>query len=431
MRAPTWWRRSSTWVRRKVRTTAVRTLRLFTGPRNDLRQFVYLDEVALRSLMAARYGAEDVKIIESMTRSREVSAGAGADVRAPATAGGSAEGRYQSSTSRGRQVERQTTVQSMFKEFLDREVEHNSIKWNAIDAVTPGPEPFQLKRGDLIQVSVELSADPTYRIGAFIAEYSDMMRNLPDGPPPTGMDDVTQLSGLLERLMVGQIPIRAKIVGYESHVDLTNDYCLSRGSDTGQPVFLVATTELDQYWTDTRRVLFGDQPFTVLARVVADGPTNEWSPIKLFDMVRDIIPGMQNQLHELQAALESAPGAMSNPPAVLPSLHATLTNYATQIGVPIGEPAVQERVTDIAESVVELLPSATQLNNAFDSVDALAKSLEQCPPAGMTALELRATARKAGELDTLGDLKRIEEASERTRNSARSFLEVEIIAIYW
>ncbi|WP_322920378.1 DUF6414 family protein [Nocardioides renjunii] len=390
-------------MRFRARLGAIRGLRLFTGSTSELRQFVYLDEVALRSLMAARYGAEDVKVIESLTRAREYGGSARADLNVPAVSGVRGEGRFKSTTSRARQVERQTTVQSMFKEFLDREVSSNAITWDATAGATPGPEPFHLRRGELIQVRVELAADPTYRISAFIAEYSEMMRSLSDdGLSP--MDEVTQLSGLLERLMVGQIPIRARVFGYDSLTAATSEPLHGAHDDTAGPLYLVATTELDQYWTDTRRVLFGEQSYTVLARVVEDGPTENWSPIKLFDMVRGILPDLQDKFTELQAVFEDTPMAASHPPAELPALETALTHYATELGLPVREEAVREQIRLVAADAVEHVPSATHVNGSFDSIDGLAVRLGYDRPRGLEALELRSAARRQSALNARGEV---------------------------
>ena len=71
--------------------------------------------------MAARYGAEEVKSAETRARQGKISL----DVPLSAPTGsklGLSGGR-----SRQVQVERQTTTQSMFKEFLDRERSHNGL----------------------------------------------------------------------------------------------------------------------------------------------------------------------------------------------------------------------------------------------------------------------------------------------------------------
>ena len=377
--------------------------------------------------MAARYGAETVKVIESHSSSRGHGSESSMGVKVPPI-GAKSLGRYQHSTTKGQETERQTTVQSMFADFLRWEAAHGSLAWNALDVDGQRKVPAQLSRGDLIQVSVQLSADPAYRLAAFIGEYSAMAETIPE-LGPEGPPIVAALSGLLDRFMVGQIPVKALVNGVTA--DASGECLKVEDHRADGPVYLVAATDADQYWTDTRRVLFGGQEFRVLARVVRSAPQDEWSPVRLFDMMKDFLPDLQDKFEDLERLFDH-PMASVSEIGVEDAVATSLREYGKALGVEADAPAFATFVDNVAGTAAPSLPSATILSGAFDEIDAWAQAEVTEAPVG--SAQLRRDALSAASLTVRGERESVSPAvvdHQQGLKRRERFIEVEIIAIYW
>jgi hypothetical protein len=89
-----------------------------TSEPGRLREFIYLDEVSLRSLLASQTG--DVKDVVSEAISKAENAELAAELSADAFIGkGKLNSRYQTSNSRSIQTSRKAIIQSLFKDFRD------------------------------------------------------------------------------------------------------------------------------------------------------------------------------------------------------------------------------------------------------------------------------------------------------------------------
>src|SRR5699024_8684833 len=141
-------------------------------PRPPLREFVYLDEVSLRSLLSSQKGEMTDSTSESSAEAvqAEVSAALGANPGLVAKA--ELSSRFQTSNSSTIQTSRKATVQSWFKEL------HSLPGIRLIETVQPkGPaedletlestrdtsllaQSGALRRGALVEFRVRLKADP-------------------------------------------------------------------------------------------------------------------------------------------------------------------------------------------------------------------------------------------------------------------------------
>ena len=164
-------------------------------------------------------------------------------------------------------------------------------------------DPANIRRGQLLEVEVQLQADPIFRIASVMTAMHDLIGdnkllfenvvNLPQ------LRQIGEMSRMLEDLMVGLIPIRALLVDYVSvplgkrdvlvHQDLLNKIA-SRDRLETSPVSLVGVAEHNLFWKDIRRVLFGDGQYTVFCRLATAGLSSRWRPVKLADVLGDLVP---------------------------------------------------------------------------------------------------------------------------------------------
>jgi hypothetical protein len=79
---------------------------------------------------------------------------------------------------------------------------------------------------------------------------------------------------------------------------------------------VVALAEAPLFWKDIRRVLFSGSRYSLLCRIGRDGLHDDWTPVKLVDVVRGFAPEVADQMatarQELVAAMNPRTAAVSN-----------------------------------------------------------------------------------------------------------------------
>jgi hypothetical protein len=128
------------------------------------------------------------------------------------------------------------------------------------------------------------------------------------------------LGRMLERLHAGLVPLRGTVNGYsvvkldEREWLIHNSIVAAFPEDTEAiPLFLVGVAEEDLFWKDIRRVVFSRSRYTVMARLARDGLQTSWTPMKLLDVIREVLPPVAAQLEEgprsfMTAARQGAAG---------------------------------------------------------------------------------------------------------------------------
>ena len=180
------------WRHREQRRRALR--KEGTSP---LREFVYLDEVSVFSLISSRLGpvATEFTATESRSLTGEVS-GTGSVSTGLLNLGGTVRG--ETTRTRGTQVLRKATVQATFKELFDN-VEKDLVIRRTPKKAPDGRElrdlelalergctegwavrAGDLRRGQLAEIEVELEAEDIFRVGAVVGTFLDLFREMPE-----------------------------------------------------------------------------------------------------------------------------------------------------------------------------------------------------------------------------------------------------------
>jgi hypothetical protein len=299
--------------------------------RGDLREFVYIDDMSVQSLLASRTGAIATDYTDSSTtgtkRVREANAGL---KQGPLNVGGKAN--REESAGATAQVVRKSNAQARFKQLLDAELEGLLLRTTPLDAlpgtaksppdahVVPSFEQMReqhqrhvvaeadVRRGDLFELDVELEAEPIYGISAAIASLIALFEQAPEMVPEGDRDNIRQVSAvakMLDQLLAGLVPVRGHAVNYQVLCRGDGDYVIHNSlvaqlpeEERGalQPLVVVGVAEQELFWKDLRRVLFAGDRYTVLARVALDGLPSSWQPIKLVDLVEQVSPELADML---------------------------------------------------------------------------------------------------------------------------------------
>ncbi|WP_045279617.1 DUF6414 family protein [Microbacterium oxydans] len=422
-----------------------------------LREFVYLDEVSLRSLLSSLTG--DLRDSASEQSSDDLQAEvAGAVKVGNALTGveGNLSSRFQTSNSSTIQTSRKATVQSWFKQFHEmkglRLIEVTRAKALAmdVDALLSTTDKSllvasdELTRGALVEFRVRLSADPVYRLGTMVTEFSGMAEDYPDmfgqGAALESLREAQPVGKVLDRLLVGLVPIRAVAVDYSAvtvdgrrfvaHNDLLKELPLTRES-----VQIVGVTEQLGYWKDLRRVLFSEAEVTLLGRVSRAGLQPDWSPVKLADLFEQSAPGVVAQINA--AGRLGTQFGREAPKAEDSRLSVALRHYAgaildhRKVVLTDGE---QTRLDEEISRHRDRADSVSEQHGAFAALRIFVAEQLGASVGARRELALRESARAASGLPLFPAMsggQAVTRAPETVAPEAENLVDLEIIAIYW
>jgi hypothetical protein len=345
------------WRQRRHRKKAERS------KQGALREFVYLDEVSVYSLMASQVGLIVTELTETQATSlqSEVSSGLGLSAPLKAQVGS----KIQAGENQSSQVLRKAIIQTTFKQLHDTATKSGALRLRVIEDDVPSVNtwddvsrlahdesaswvvnPSRLRRGDLVELDVRLEAEPIFQAEAMI---SGVLEIIQDDPAAFGVQDFGGLgqtrlvSRMLDKVLAGLVPVRGRATNYEV-VEIDGEEWLlhtSLWSQLGQspvpsrPVHLVGVAEQGQFWKDVRRVLFSDSSYRVLARLNRTGLQQSWTPVKLVDVLRNVVPDfaevMDNMNRGVLSAMSTAVAAQQDT-SPTHRVRAATVEYATLLG---------------------------------------------------------------------------------------------------
>jgi hypothetical protein len=375
---------------------------------------------------------------------------------APKGMGAEVGSRFQATSTLGRQTLRKSVAQSEFKTFI--EMDSVNIRFrgkspqtasvtakdlNSADETAHSVRVDRLRRGDLVELEVELTADPIYRFNLTMAEISDLATKYPDLMNAPGATDVMEqigpLSKMLEQLLVGLVPIRARCLNLVV-AEIDDEFHVVRRTDADAlalpttPIDVVGVTNLDHYWQDVRRVLFAHGAFKVLGRVARDGLHEDWSPVKGAEVLSELSP-------EFPALLEAAGRTEYGMPKDTrveqqrEALEKALMAFATKILDLSTPPHPWNRCPGLDELIAEQshrASSASGQRGAFGAVANLVSSAAAVSPTPEQLHEFRAFARETtGLAFSLDQVSAKPIQSVQRPRGPEKLLDVEIVAIYW
>jgi len=448
-----WWRRIRDRRRAKRAKKVIDTAR-------PLREFVYLDEVSLTSLLVSQRDTIPEHVTSGKSVSEQVEISAKASVDAVAAKAESAT-RYQTANSSSVESSRKAVVQTLFNELRDDAKLPIALR---DDAVGPVPIPVDgatedeghrgwrgedLLRGQLIELEVILEVDPVFKLGTMVSEFSAMAAEYPQMAGPSGLamlDEIEPVQKVLDRLLAGLIPIRATACNYVVATVNGHEYVVRSGtaSELGVPVRpleIVGVTEHIGYWKDIRRVLFSSGQFKLLCRVARPGLHETWTPVKVAHLFGDVAPSLVEQIDTLSRAGTTGLDGLASGQSHLALVRA-LAEYADQIASMTNQglqPSAAVELIEIAARVFdEASPSAQR--QAFAAVRELivAENSDRALTPEQD-LDARRIARERAGLPVLpgGSVvatadstpERVADASADT--VVAKLIDVEVVAIYW
>lgn len=431
------------------------------APTGPLREFVYLDEVSVISLVASRRGAvpEAVTRSETARESAQLTSKIGANAVVAKAEVGS---RLAAESTAGVTTIAKSVVQTTFKDL--REISDETLTLSVANrGDPPAPrsaealldlvgkdkgagwvlDPGRLQRGAPLEVVVELDTDPLFRVTTALSEGLLLMGDMRElaGVSDQDMAEMQRFSGILTRLLAGLVPLRSRVVDYRLVEIDGRELVVHRGLVEGLDVIsrdltLVGVASRDLFWRDLRSVLFSGAPHTVFGRIGRPGIQRTWNPVKLAAALQEVAPHLDEQLQQVVTHVQSAIRSGTRGEIAAGSreekLRAALVDYARQVSGFAGESV------SVSEVEAAGLLSETQLarhagpdtwRESFREVDADSRERFGLELTVEQALDLRTSALRTAGL--LGDGGADDDAGETAIRPERWLLEVEPVAIYW
>jgi len=330
--------------------------------RHPLREFVYLDEVSVYSLLASRSGPIPTDFTDTETESLKGEASSGLSVGVPGTKG-EVGSRAETATSSSSQIVRKSSAQARFKQFL--EAEQHGFVFSVDPEASGGSVATSFRRGDLFEMSVELDADETFRASTTIASLVEILNQegaqLIAPVDRVEMQQAVAFNRILERLLVGLVPIRAKAVEYAVVRRNGTPRIIERSAlvdlppaerESAKSLSVVGFAQQDLFWNDLRTVLFGQHRFVLTGRVAVGEVQDRWSPVKMAEVLRPFLPEVADQLNEASRGFATAIRAS-----------AASAEEATRALV------LREALIEFAARVTNDQGAADEVRRSFDSGD--------------------------------------------------------------
>jgi hypothetical protein len=290
-----------------------------------LREFVYLDEVSVFSLISSRLGpvATEFTATESSSLTGELTGTAGVSASVLKS---ELKSRSEATQTQGTQVLRKATVQATFKELYEyveggfllrptmkqppdvrnaRDLETALEYSRAGGWATPASD---LTRGQLSEIEVELEAEDIFRVGAIVDIYLELFQEAPELLGPDVREQARQalsMNAVLNKLLAGLVPVRGRAIDYLTVRAADSEWVVHRMVLQQLPAVwvaqahaldVVAVAEASLFWKDIRRVLFSGSRYSLLCRIGRDGLNDDWTPVKLVDVIRGFAPELAEQL---------------------------------------------------------------------------------------------------------------------------------------
>ena len=437
-----------------------------------LREFVYLDEVSVYSLLASRKRGIATQFTESQTASLNSELGSSLNIGFAAL-GSKLDEKTQSSQSQASQVIRKATVQTSFKELFDLEKGNLSLTSThsttrdqlIIESASDIERNFEalakdkrivditrIKRGDLLEDKVELEADPLFRMTTVITTLYELMGDRDDvfGSVPAGqVREAYAIGQVLERLLAGLVPLRGRIVDYEA-IKLGDSEILAHRSLREQleasysnifrPVYVTGVAHHGLFWKDIRQVLFSGSQYSVFCRLATEGLKEDWQPVKVADMFEGVISDFKaaiNNFGEIARVTMEGQGKVDAPtqhPDRYPGME-LVKEYVELLGAfhqkSVSSDFTETKIIPVVPAI-NWLSSVVERRAVFDEVTNLVEKELETETPGEIRHSLRENVLSKPNLGVIpADMTSAQGIESTTGVHSERFLDTEIVAIYW
>ncbi|AEH35616.1 DUF6414 family protein [Halopiger xanaduensis] len=413
-----------------------------------LREFVYLDETSVISLIASTTGG--ITEQKSTVKRRQISGSIKGGLGDKTSSLNANIGATKESSS---EAVRRYVIQSNFKELYEMRADdmvisdeyepHASVPRRIWDRLTSNDEPEPLTevdfdRGSLAEVNVNLGSHEVYDFYTAVGSMAEMFDLFPEesefsrhlDTEEFSMRELEAFSELIEHLLAGLVPIVGEVENYgvivedDEPIIVHEDY-VSEYQNKCEPLNIVGFVNSDKFWQEETRFLFDDDEYTVYCRLDSDEVSDEWMPIKLLSVVDSIVSGLGESIYDIPETFEDAnPGAPVDEGNEI-ELRPRLESYLDELEGESNLNVSAEEAEDVVQSV---LSDTGETTSRIEGIEEAVEKLESELDSRSHDYELDESKR-----DDLIDAILSREFETLARGGERNewYLEVSFTAIYW
>lgn len=292
----------------------------------DLKEFVYIDEDALISLLASTTGG--ITQQRTTTKRKQISSSITSSLGPLGSSVGSQE-------EKASEAVRKYVVQSNFKEFYDMWSDEVTLtnspssppkpvaaaadqdEFNSFVPELEAARKSKLGRGDLVELRATLGSAQIYDYLQVMDAFEEMIESFSTEEElrhqlrlqNISSEKVAMVVDLMDILMAGLIPVECTLSNYgvateNPDVIVDKEWAEKQGIAYSE-CSAVGYIDEDNLWQDPTQVLFEKEEFEIYARLEDPVPSQEWNPLKLVDVVHSILPELGDELSTLQEGFDS------------------------------------------------------------------------------------------------------------------------------
>lgn len=427
--------------------------------RRALREFIYLDEVSVTSLLAARDGEIPETVSDTLSRTAEAESTISVAGPVKALKLG-AESRTKATDTTAQEVVRRAVIQSTFRRLHTGGHETQRPFGDSLDRVSKfdgsisSLEDLQrkarrlikagtlrplgcMRRGDLVEFEVTLRPARTFIAAHAIESFARMMTGRPQlfGDAAFQIKQAEPMAEILNDMMVGLVPVRGvstnfslmTIGGDQYLVDTRLFAAGSNMQQSATPIELVALTDFASYWKDLRRVLYSGNRFTMFARLASSQLRPNWTPLKLSELLGDVSHDVRAAFVELENVVDAAfKGGVAAEAAI--DLRGMMHAFADALPGEV-PPDRQTEMDDAISVAVAIFKSAADTSGEWEAFDRVVEAHEMLTKSLLDRTEV---ARIRNDVIIRSAALNLADATSEGPNAeAPPQLEVEVVAIYW
>ncbi|MTJ67019.1 hypothetical protein [Nocardia seriolae] len=367
-------------------------------PRDRHREFIYLDEVSVVSLLAGLQGEIKEAVTDTLSRTEDHSVGG---TVGEAKARASIESRLGASRTSTNEVVRRAVIQSTFRDLWRRDVGvllHNisGIKrrlrkpihsfrdlekaLRRLKKAKLAVPLSDIHRGDIVEMDVKIEADQFFKLITIGTTMLDLVNGREDLFGTSDVEDfrkVAPMIDVLRELLVGLVPMRGLATSHSvievagEPVVIATELLGNEVRKGARPLELVGFAESDSFWRDLRRTLFSGSTFTVYARAEGPALSSPWSPMKIADILESLSPDFRDQVVRPLQQIDLGKTESAGTPEATVAAQFQLNKFVVDFQAASGANPDSAAVSEAISQAIPALASATSIEErrrAFEPV---------------------------------------------------------------
>jgi hypothetical protein len=413
----------------------------------DLKEFVYLDEAALISLLSSTTGG--ITQQQTTSQKQRISSSITGSL---GPIGASVGGEEVQST----ETVQKYVIQSNFKELYEIRKKNLAISDHAelqpnVDAIAVedtdfeflqqeySPETQTISRGRLIEVDATLRSSEIYEYFQVFDAFEDIVESFSTEEEfqqqlreeGVSTDEIAMILDLMDILMAGLVPIECKFSNYavcgdNNNVIVNKEWASGRDVES-EDLYLSGFIDEENLWQEPSRVLFSENEFTVYARLDSPSPGKDWSPLKLVDILNSVFPDAAQEIENLPSSFSDPDSSGNDSSDFENTVREYLETLESQADGTFPDGAVDDTIGSLEDPIV-----VDSYGEKEDTLQEAEEALENQLPDHDLDHYLQNIPRKRSEFleeqsNEAGDLGR----PPNTQEDDKIYLETNFIAIYW